>query len=144
MSRRILADVVHAVRHVPLEESSLDQFFGVGIYRDPVAQLLQPLDAIDQSSHVVDRPVGERTDRLDKLGFRAIGQLQAKRDLLAVEHVDECLAVAIGLRSCRDRKSPFHAMQHVQNMLARAEGVRAKIGTGTERIAPFFPAHATR
>ena len=106
----------------------------------PWPNCFQPLDAIDQPSHVVDRPVGQRADRFDKLRFRAIGQLQAKRDFLAVEHVDERLAVAIGLLSCRGRKPPLHAMQHVQNVLARAERVRAKIGTRAERIAPLLAA----
>ncbi len=138
MPGRVLANLRHPIRHVQLEKPPLDQLLGVGINRNAVAQSFQSLHAIDQPPHVVDRPVGQRTDRFDKFGIRPVGQLQPERKFLAVKHVDERLAVAIRLFPRRSGKTSLHAMQHVQNVLARAERVRAEVGTRAERIAALF------
>ena len=136
--RRVLPDLGHPVRHVPLEEPPLDQLLGVGVDRDGPAQAIHPLHAIHQPPHVLDRPVGQRAGRLDQLGIGVVGQLQVERDFLAVERVDEGLAVAVGLSPRRGGKTPPHAMQHVQDVLARAQRVRAEVGTRAVRIAPLF------
>ncbi len=107
---RVFLDLGHPVGHVLLEQPPLDQLLGVGVDRDVAAQPLQPRQAIDQPPHVLDRPVGQRADRLDQLGIGPVGQLQVERQLLAVEHVDEGLAVAIGLLPRRGRKTPPHAV----------------------------------
>ena len=137
MPGRILANLGHPVRHVPLEQPPLDQLLGVGINRNAVAQSIQSRQAIDQPPHVVDRAVGQRTDCFDKFRVGPVGQLQVERNFLAVKHVDERLAVAIGFLPRRGGKTSLYPLQNVQNVLAGAERVGAEVGTraDTNRLA---------
>ena len=120
MLRGVAADLGHPLGHPLLEQLPLDQFLGVGVDVHAAAQPFHVADELDQFPGVLDRPVDQPSRQADDFRIGLVGQLQVQGQLFAVEHVDEDLAVAVGLPPHRGREAPPHAVHEVKNVLAGA------------------------
>ena len=140
MPGRVFANLGHPIGHVPLEQSALDQFLGVGIYGNVAAQTIEPSDAVDEPPHVLDRPIGQRAQCLDHFGVGTLGESHMERNLFTIEHVDEGVAVAIGFAARRGRKTLPDAIRDVEDVFAGAQRVGAKIGAGAVRLPALLAA----
>ncbi len=121
-----------------LEQPLLDQFLGVGVDGHVVARPFHLADELDQLPRVVDAPIDQAAGQADHFRIGLGWQLQVQGHLLAIQHVDECLAIAVGFRPRGRGKAPPHAVQQVQDMLAGAQRVGAEVGTGAVRLPPLL------
>jgi hypothetical protein len=134
---RFAADLLQLAADPVPGQHRVHVLFRVTVNGDPLAQSLQPADALQQVPHILDRPVLQRRCDPSRLARKAVvGKQHPQLRLLAVAQGNAEVRPAVGLLEPLPRKAPPHLLLDVHDVLAGPEGVDLEVRAGTVRLTP--------
>jgi hypothetical protein len=92
----IAADVGRPFTQPLLNQTLLDELFGIGIDRDILAEFLQMAETLEQIMHILDGPVFQRPHRAGDFIVHALGSKQSQRHLVCIAQGHGHMFAAIG------------------------------------------------